>query len=458
MMYGHGYLFYEEIRRQDYAAAAAYLIRAEQMAEESGNPAFRGATGFYRGQLHLFLKETDKAIAGYKGAVKNCRIAGDSLCIGRSLEQLSAVYLFKREADSIEMYYQQAVPILQEHGDENDLATAKGNYARYLNMRFRTKEAIPLLKEIIELRKNTNNHRSLAVSMNNLADAYRRSGQYEKALAQYEICLEHSRKHGIVDVRVAIFSGLEMYHLKTGNFQEAYRFRDSFMVVRDSLTGKETQQKIADIDKKFQLAKKDLEIETAEKELVVSQAKSAKIFWTALTLGILLIVAVGAWRIQTVNARRNMEKGRKNLHRLTRQLLEKNTAILELEQKLDMVEDTVDPAADQDDLHLMQDIDLEHYNILDSTILTEEDWTDFKVYFEDTHPGLLKKLRSVHSDMTPAEQRLFLLLRLKLTTKEIATILGISAGGVKKTRNRLRKRLSLVAEHSLEEHVSKFTA
>jgi len=42
-----------------------------------------------------------------------------------------------------------------------------------------------------------------------------------------------------------------------------------------------------------------------------------------------------------------------------------------------------------------------------------------------------------------AEERLFLFIKLNLTSQEAAAMLRISVDGVKKTRNRLRKRLGL---------------
>lgn len=98
--------------------------------------------------------------------------------------------------------------------------------------------------------------------------------------------------------------------------------------------------------------------------------------------------------------------------------------------------------------------DFEH--LYNQRILTPEDWAIFKVHFEKTYPGYLLRLRSVHSTLSEAEERLFLFLKLQLTRKEIADILGISPDSVKKARTRLRKRLELEREDSLEDFVQSF--
>ncbi|MGB3546814.1 MAG: helix-turn-helix transcriptional regulator [Saprospiraceae bacterium] len=95
-------------------------------------------------------------------------------------------------------------------------------------------------------------------------------------------------------------------------------------------------------------------------------------------------------------------------------------------------------------------------NIFEQSILTDLDWQEFKSFFEPKHPGYIFKLRKAFPDLTEAEERLFLLIKTNLTTKEIAALIGISSASVKKTRNRLRKRLSLAEETSLEDYVQEF--
>jgi DNA-binding CsgD family transcriptional regulator len=89
-------------------------------------------------------------------------------------------------------------------------------------------------------------------------------------------------------------------------------------------------------------------------------------------------------------------------------------------------------------------------------ILTNSDWQSFKDYFEKVHPNFNAKLRKEFPTITESEERLFLLVKLNLRTKEIASILGISNDSVKKNRNRLRKRLSLNADQDLVEYVHNF--
>jgi DNA-binding CsgD family transcriptional regulator len=84
------------------------------------------------------------------------------------------------------------------------------------------------------------------------------------------------------------------------------------------------------------------------------------------------------------------------------------------------------------------------------TILTEDDWIKFKALFERMYPGFFIKLKDSFPEITGAEQRMAALSRLQLMPTQIAAILGISVNSVHKTRQRLRQRLNLSKETTME--------
>lgn len=91
--------------------------------------------------------------------------------------------------------------------------------------------------------------------------------------------------------------------------------------------------------------------------------------------------------------------------------------------------------------------------ISNQTILTENEWEKFKQLFEKIYPGFFIKLKETTPDITVAELRMAALTRLQLTSRQIASMLGISVDSVHKTRQRLRQRFHLTTETNLDEFV-----
>ncbi|NCU04001.1 MAG: tetratricopeptide repeat protein [Chitinophagaceae bacterium] len=88
------------------------------------------------------------------------------------------------------------------------------------------------------------------------------------------------------------------------------------------------------------------------------------------------------------------------------------------------------------------------------TILTEDDWIKFKSLFEKIYPSFFQKIKENSADITVAEQRMAALIKLQLTSKQMAAMLGISVDSVHKTRQRLRQRLQLNSETNLDEFIA----
>ena len=86
-----------------------------------------------------------------------------------------------------------------------------------------------------------------------------------------------------------------------------------------------------------------------------------------------------------------------------------------------------------------------------TTILTEDDWNKFKELFEEVYKGFFIRQKEKLPELTQAEIRLLCLTKLKLETKQMGSILGVSFDTIKKSRHRLRKKLGLKEEDSIDD-------
>ena len=77
------------------------------------------------------------------------------------------------------------------------------------------------------------------------------------------------------------------------------------------------------------------------------------------------------------------------------------------------------------------------------TILTDEEWQKFQQLFEMAYPSFIEKVKTDFPELTMAELRYFVLTKLHLTYKEIASMLGVSPNTVQVLRHRIRKKMNL---------------
>lgn len=80
---------------------------------------------------------------------------------------------------------------------------------------------------------------------------------------------------------------------------------------------------------------------------------------------------------------------------------------------------------------------------IERNVAGKDDWVLFEQNFDEVHEQFFKRLRQIYPTISPSELRLAACLRMNLSTKEMAPVLGISVRGVEIKRYRLRKKLGL---------------
>lgn len=76
-------------------------------------------------------------------------------------------------------------------------------------------------------------------------------------------------------------------------------------------------------------------------------------------------------------------------------------------------------------------------------------WSEFESRFENVHESFYSTLNKLYPNLTPGEKRLCALLRLNLSSKDIATLIYQNPQSVDMARYRLRKKLNLNSEENL---------
>lgn len=94
--------------------------------------------------------------------------------------------------------------------------------------------------------------------------------------------------------------------------------------------------------------------------------------------------------------------------------------------------------------------------VLKTDMRIEEEWDRFSIHFDEVHNDFFNRLKSTFPELTHNDHELCAYLKMNLSTKEIAPLLGISIRGVEIRRYRLRKKLNLDTQINLSEFISNF--
>ena len=78
------------------------------------------------------------------------------------------------------------------------------------------------------------------------------------------------------------------------------------------------------------------------------------------------------------------------------------------------------------------------------------DWDQFQVQFSTAYPDFIEKLTTQFSDLRSGDIKLCCYLKMNMNTKDIAQVTGLSVRAIENKRYRLRKKLNLSTDVSLE--------
>jgi CheY-like chemotaxis protein/DNA-binding CsgD family transcriptional regulator len=93
------------------------------------------------------------------------------------------------------------------------------------------------------------------------------------------------------------------------------------------------------------------------------------------------------------------------------------------------------------------------FDAIDKMVNSENYWDDFFQRFSAYDKKFLEILAQHPGDFSSSEQKFCLLIRLGMTSKDIASLLNITPSAIEKKRYRVRKKFSLDTEASLEKHI-----
>jgi DNA-binding CsgD family transcriptional regulator len=146
--------------------------------------------------------------------------------------------------------------------------------------------------------------------------------------------------------------------------------------------------------------------------------------------------------IEERNLQREVQLKTASLSRYSLHLSQKNKILLDLANTLRNIASRRNMDTSEKIKALVKEIDF--------NLQQEHEWDEFMNFFKEIHPEFIKKLSTMSQDnLSPAELRLGMLLRLNLTSKEIASILRVTPDSVRVARHRLRKKLPIDQKEEL---------
>jgi len=247
-----------------------------------------------------------------------------------------------------------------------------------------------------------------------LAELYEKQGKPDAALAEALRALEAANISNDSYVKKEALRVVHRCYKAVGNIVEAHRYLEEYNALVSA--GDEA------------LLKTRLEYHALRNELDLERAKAEE------------------GKRQSDLLRIELEHKERELTERTRHLIKQMEALAQFRDDLQEIvrrSPVTDPVA-----HAIQ---VRLRSLPDS----ELHWQDFDAQFKLVHPEFLSKLETRYPALTPMERKICALLRLDLSSPEIAKLLFLSERNIQNHRYRLRKKLALASDANIHEFLAK---
>ncbi len=389
--------------------------------------------GEYREAIKYFSK-TIQLPPWWKNVISAPAIYNNLALTYQQVKQYdSAAYWFNRS-------YESAIALK----DSFYMALAQGNlgFTYYLQQQF--DQALPLLQADYTGSMKANQPGSATNAALTIAHIFIKKGEWQLAEKYIDLSRQYVYDHPSVALLKSWYGNLHELSKGKSDYKSSSLYADSLLMYQDSAA-------ILRDKKAFNQAVLRLEAEKHlnDVSLLEQKQKQQILFRNSLLAVLALLVLVALLVISRQALKRKKEKelasqqlsfAQRELMNYTMQLEEKNRLVEQLREK-----------SEQD--NFLHDREGKLNSLLEATIITEEDWIKFRQLFEKVYPGFFVRLKEKMPGLSASDTRLLALTKLQLPPKNMATMLGVSYDAVKKARQRLRKKINLPEEGSLEELV-----
>ena len=427
----------------------------------------------------LYLDQQDYAKA--KHYFKTSLELGSQLNLTRATapahSNLALLYAYEPLPDSVFYHVEQATEQFYQMGDTNAVAGAwarKGILQQELG---NYQDALVTFERVLELAQSQRNLPTVAASLSQMASLYLETEAYNKALEYAQRCMAVADEMGSLHHRQGAYNIQYHAYDALGQHRQALEMYVQSQRLLDSILTEENRTELIHQEYKYAYLKKAVAdsmraLEAAKvKDAIIAQERAENASYRSQQImlfggiGILLVFLAVVYNRFLVTRRQKQiievqkqqieaaaetelelqrlkqERLKADLTNAAQEITRRQEWLEQFKEKLYKAKSMGGKTAELNEAF----IDIANQMQLDARN------QEFYKNIDKVNQEFFHRLRESFPKITQNEQELCGLIRLKLSTKDIASVRNVEPHSIRIARSRLRKRLGLEREASLED-------
>jgi len=455
--------------RGDYIHASEMFKAAIQLTEKTENLKLMSSCYSGIGVILLDRKEPRKALEYFRETLGIKESIDDQMGMANALTCIGISYEEIGEMDSSLIVHKQALAIRTRLALDRAVAGSEYQIGGVLIKMGKYEDAEKSLQIAISNFSKLEEKTGIIISKLRLAIAQNKQGK-PNAVQHALDALEIANKIDNPSLISHAYKILSEIYAFNNDYKQSYQYLIKHQTIHDSIFDTEKERILTEFETKFQSEKKDNEISLLKSKTEGQEKFNILLIVLVIVFAGVIVLLFFLFRLKStafnrqqmlrekeniihaqelkINEKENqilqeqLESKNRELASKALEMLRYNETISSIIEKLESLNIQFDEKTDV--MRPIKDIIHELENHTKQNI-----WNEFEKIFKNIHSGFYEKLLEICPELTATEIKTAALLKLNLTTKEIAAIAFKSEGGIKTTRYRLRKKLGLSGDDKL---------
>jgi tetratricopeptide (TPR) repeat protein len=402
--------------------------------------------------LYVNMKYYEKAEYYIEKAIE---IVPENEIPKNTLNTLATIKMRANKLDESEKIFLNIIKDAEMSQIKPQLARGYANLGNVYRRQKRFDEAIVSINKSNELCNELGIVFGVLVNKVNKAEVYLDEKNYDEAenlLKSVELQLD---KLPNAQVEMELYRLLAEVYLKKGQKSQSDKYFRDYIEIKEGLFGDQTKSIITEWELSNEREKNIVESSAMQFQIQKERNQKRLIL---LTLCFLLILSVLVFFL------------RRRKQRLVNQMLEQEKLALEFKLELKEKELLADSLKElsimstKDSIYtelkeIIQDLPKSHqdkFNKMMQELRSNQNQAvldEFEERFVGVYDVFFEKLKNIADNISPTEVRICALIKLNLSTKEIAMITNRSIGTIDNARAKIRKKLNLAEDENLQSFI-----
>lgn len=445
-----GELFYYQAA---YSQAIRYYYKANQLFRQENDRSNLAKNLHKIGETYYYGRQYPVSLEKFKEALKLYEELGDRKGMAVSYGLIGQIYEKTQDWENAMKFQQLALSVYRHEKDQTGIAKIYENLGSIYEDKLRLDSALKYYTLALAGNESGQNNRAQIEIINNIGDVYRKTGRYNEALIYTRKAEKLAKTMNDQYQLSSAYRDLSKTYDLMKRYDSAYHYSELGRNIFLKIFTEDNNKQLALLQTLFEIQQKDDAILQFENE-----KDANKVIIIASVLIIVLLISLATSIIsrqrlkirneQKINEQNNMlyetqKKSIKGELELKSKELTSNTLhIIQSNQFLEGLRADIEEMVKDDKRDQKKRLQ-QLVQRINQSISHDQHWKEFTGMFEQIHQTFFDNLKAHCEELTANDIRLIALIKMNLSSKDMAILFGISQDSLRVARYRLRKKLNL---------------